>query len=182
MSGFGNQAFGTFSFGSPWTNPNVPNISDFTSFIYENMGVPVSALPLNSQWPQFAFNRAMDLTPYYPQVNALEYVLAVYNCGAHVLLKITPDQPGVPSGILGGPANLGYFATLRGPSPYGFNLIGFLPGVVQASGDVSTNQSLLVADFFKNLTINDLNFILTPWGREFLGYCQDVGPSVWGLT
>jgi hypothetical protein len=74
-----------------------------------------------------------------------------------------------------------FFQTMRGPPPGGFNMLGFVPGVVQASADQGTSSTLLVPEFFKNLTIGDLNFLLTPWGREYLAYAQDFG-DLWGMS
>jgi len=153
-----------------WTNPTTPNLADFTIFVQTSMGIPLSALSPTSVWIGYAFNRAMDLVLQVPTVNALEYVLAVYNCGGHILLKIAPDLPGQT-----------YFVSARAGGNTGFNLVGFTPGVVSGSSDQGTSQSLTTPEGFKNLTIGDLDFMKTPWGRDYLAYAQDFG-SLWGLS
>lgn len=74
-----------------------------------------------------------------------------------------------------------YFAKLRGPAPGGFALNSLIPGVVVAAGDQGTSGSFVVPESLKNLTVNDLQFLQTPYGRNFIGYCQDFGP-LWGLS
>jgi hypothetical protein len=153
-----------------WVNPAAPNLPDFTSFVQDSMGVPVSALPASSPWFGYAFNQAMALVIQVATVTAIEYVLAVYNCGGHILIRITPDQPGQS-----------YFQTLRGPGAGGFNLSGFTSGIVSGSSDQGTSQTLVVPEGFKNLTFGDLDFVKTPWGRQYLSYAQDFG-TIWGLS
>lgn len=72
-----------------------------------------------------------------------------------------------------------FWSRLRGPQ--GYKLSSFAPGVVQSTSDEGTSVGFLVSDAFKNLTISDLQFMNTPWGRAFLGYCQNFAP-IWGLT
>lgn len=144
----------------PWINPSAPNIADFLLFIGNSMQIPTSALPANSPWPQYALNRALDLVLNIPTVNALEYVIACYMCAGHILLRITPDQAGQT-----------YFATAR----QSFGLLQFIPGAISTASDQGTSDSLVVPDQFKNLTVGDLNFLATPYGREYLSYAQDFG-------
>ena len=153
-----------------WSNPAAPNLADFTLFIENSLEIPTGALPANSPWLGYAFNQAMALVLQVPTVTAIEYVLAVYNCGAHILIKITPDQPG-----------LSYFKNLRGNGPTGYGLLALTPGVVASSSDQGTSQTLTSPEAFKNLTLGDLDFIRTPWGRSYLAYAQDFG-TIWGLS
>jgi hypothetical protein len=155
------------SSGQAWTDPNTPNLADFTSFIYNNVGVPVAALPLGSQWPGFAFTQTMAMVSFYPTVTPIEYVLAVYNCGAHILLRITPDQVGQT-----------FFADARKT----FKVLSPETGIIQSSSDEGTSNSFAVGQGMQNLTIGDLNFYTTPYGREYLAYAMDGGPGLWGLT
>ena len=153
-----------------WTNPAAPNLADFTVFVETSMAIPVSALPANSPWIGYAFTQAMALVLQVPTVTPIEYVLAVYNCGGHLLLGMAPD-----------PAGQNYFAMARSGNGVGFNLIGLTPGVVATASDQGTSGNLVVPDAFKNLTIGDLDFIKTPWGRRYLAYAQDFG-TIWGLS
>jgi hypothetical protein len=167
VSGFGNQEFGAGPFGASWTNPHCPNLTDFESFVYNNMEIPVAALPLGSQWPGFAFAQAKALVPWYPTVVAVGYVLAVYNCAGHILLKITPDQTG---GC--------FFKDNRAAMKLNEPEIG----IIQSSSDEGTSNSFVIGDQLKNLTIGDLSFMRTPYGREYLAYAGDAGPGIWGLS
>lgn len=149
-----------------WTNPTVPNLPDFLVFIANNMQIPVSALPANSPWPGYAFNQAMNTVLTVSGVASLDYVLAVYNCGGHILLAITPDQTGQT-----------YFAGQRAA----FDMLGVSNGMIAASSDQGTSNTFATPEGFKNLTVRDLDFMRTPWGRWYLGYAQDYG-SIVGLT
>jgi hypothetical protein len=68
------------------------------------------------------------------------YQFAVYNLAASNLINFAQDQPGQT-----------YFADLRTK----WNINGFVSGVIQSSGDVSTNQSLVVQEAAKNFTLAD---------------------------
>ena len=165
VSGFGNAGFGVEDFGTAWIDPCIPNLTDFTNFVYSNAEVPEAALPLGSPWLSYAFNKAMALVYFVPQVAALEYVWAVYNCGTHILFKITPDQPGQT-----------FFKDTRKD----WKLLQIEIGVIQSSSDEGTSQSFAIGDGMKNMTIGDLNFYKSPYGREYLAYAQDAGPNIWG--
>ena len=153
-----------------WTNPNAPNLTDYTTFVQDSMGISTTYLPSNSPWLGYAFNQGMARTVFIPCVTPIEYVLAVYNCAGHLQIEITPDQTGQ-----------NYFQTLRGNGAGGFGLVSPISGVVSASSDEGTSQTLAVPQALQNLTIADLQFTKTPWGRSWLAYGQDFG-SAWGVT
>lgn len=159
---------------SGFITPSTPNIADYTTFL-QNIGMNTTVLPANSPWIGYAFDQAVTLTNSYGQFGSaacyggvsapnISYTLAVYNCGAHIQIKITPDQTGQT-----------FFTGLRSPPPNGYGLVQFVPGVVDTAGDQGTDAGLVVADFFKNITLMDLNFLLTPYGREYLAYAQQYG-------
>ena len=127
---------------------------------------PPTVNTASSPWPGFAFTQAVALVLNLPTVTAIEYVLAVDNCGGHILLKITPDQPGQT-----------YFADARAQ----FQMLAFTPGVIASSGDEGTSQSFQVIESLKNLTVGDLNFLTTPWGREYVAFAQSFG-EICGLS
>lgn len=77
----------------------------------------------------------------------------------------------------GGMASETYFATLRRQ----FNLTGFVSGVISASNDESTGQSILNPDFMKGLTLGNLQNLKTPYGRQYLAFAQDYG-QIWGVS
>jgi hypothetical protein len=74
--------------------------------------------------------------------------------------------------------NLAFFKNLRQQ----FNLLSFIPGIVTSASDQGTQASLTVPDAFKNLTMQDLDLIKTPWGRAYLFYAQKAGPTVVGVS
>ncbi|WP_455387436.1 hypothetical protein [Petrachloros mirabilis] len=95
------------------------------------------------------------------------YVLAVYNLGTHQLLKIAQDQP-----------NQTFFTTIRQT----YRLTSLVPGPVMASADQATSETLVVPEFFKTLTLSELDLLKTPYGRDYLGYAQMYGPTIVGAT
>lgn len=96
--------------------------------------------------------------------------------GTNTFTYPMPTNPGASTSP--GLFNLVFFSQLRQQ----FNLLGFVAGVVQTSTDQGTSTTLAVPDFFKNLTLDDLDFIKTPWGRAYKAYEQKAGPTVIGLT
>lgn len=150
-----------------FADPTQPNLADFTTFVY-SQGVPLDDLPSNSQYLQWAFTVALDTALPAPcNLPGIIYVLAVYNMAMHRLLKIAQDIP--PST---------FFTDQRST----FKLMAFVSGVIQSSTDNGTGNSLVVPDFFKTLTMQDMDLLKTPWGREYLAYAQQYGPNVVGVT
>jgi hypothetical protein len=87
-----------------------------------------------------------------------------------------PLQPTTPTAF----GNVGYtlFQNTRTASKMG----QFAPGVVSSSGDVGTSASLLNPEFFKNLTLMDLQLVKTIYGRRYLTISQAYGPTIWALS
>lgn len=155
--------------------PLTPNLTDFTTFLTTSVQIPSAALPTNSPWIGYAFNQAMD---YCPSLGGgVIYTLAVYNCGTALLFLITPDQTGQT-----------YFADARNSAPStnfpngGFGLNVPRTGLVDASADESTSSHLVAPKWAAGLTVGQLGFYATPYGRQYLSYIQSYGPSVVGLT
>lgn len=119
-----------------------------------------------SVWASYAFNQAMALTNSVPTITPLMYVLAVYNGAGHILLTIAPDQPG-----------LVYFQTARTD----FKLLQPQIGIITSSSDEGTSNSFAVGDGMRNMSMTDLDFYRSPYGRAWLQYTQDFG-GVFGLT
>ena len=95
--------------------------------------------------------------------------------GASAFAYAVSANPGAFS--QGGTASETYFATLRRQ----FNIGGFRAGVISASNDESTGESILNPEFMKTLTLGNLQNLKTPWGRQYLAFAQDLG-SVWGIS
>ena len=153
-----------------WSNPTTPNLPDYTLFVQNVMGVSVVYLPATSPFLGYAFDRALNLV-LQVAAGGFDYTWAVYNCAGHIQIAITPDQ--VVSGV-----GYTYFQDMRK------SLDILLPsfGVVSSSSDESTSTTLATPDALRNLTIEDLGFMRTPWGRTYLSYAQDYGPTIWGLS
>lgn len=121
-----------------------------------------------SPWPVYALQGALDRVILPPPCMAgIEYTLAVYNCAGHLLLTMIPPQPGQPQ-----------FPEIR--HKLGLEVGNF--GVVQSASDQATSTSLAVPDALKQLTLDDLGFTQTIYGRRYLGYNQDFGPNIFGIT
>ena len=138
----------------------------FLAFI-RAQGITTADLPDASAYVDSSMALAIEIV-YTPMQAAspLMYDNAVYNLGMSNLVEFAPDQTGRTT-----------FKDLR----KNYNINGFIPGVVQSSGDEGTNTSMLVPDFMKNLTMADLQYIKTPWGRTYMGIAQRIGP-LWGRT
>lgn len=149
-----------------WANPNAPNLPDFLLFLTDSVQIPAAALPSNSPWPGYAFNRAVNIVMTVPTMPGLEYTMAVYNLATHFVMKITPDQPMQT-----------YFAGMRDT----FKLLAPSSGVIASTSDEGSSNSFAVPPNLTNLTIGDLDYFKTPWGRDYLSYAQDFG-SIAGLS
>jgi len=114
-----------------------------------------------------AYNVAIDIVNTYLACGpSYIYKLAVYNLAGSNLLNFAQDTP--PST---------YFADIRKQ----LNISGFVSGIVQSASDVSTSESMLIPDFFKELTLADLQYTKDPYGRQYLAFAQRFG-SLWGLS
>ena len=154
-----------------------PTFAGFVTFVYEVMGVPQAALPAASQTMADAYEVAVALVnPQLKGVPGPIYRLCVYNLGGDYIINWAPDTGGYlyPTD---NPDGLGYFAFLRKQ----WNITGFVPGVVIATADEGTSESLEVPEQLKELTIANLQNLKTPWGRAYLGYAQSVG-TLWGIS
>lgn len=119
-----------------------------------------------SPFPGYALNDAIDRVISVPGVSAVGYTMACYNCAAHILLGILPAQEGTPI-IPEARKRLGYRSG------------NF--GVVASAGDQGTSESLAIPDALKQLTLDDLQFIQTPWGRAYVAWNQAFG-DIFGLS
>lgn len=135
-------------------------------FVQDSMQIDPILLPDDSPYYGYAFNQAIATVLSVPSCGGIDYTLAVYNCGGHILLRITPDQP-----------QRTFFQDTRGK----YAMLQPSVGVVQSASDDGTANTIAVPKALQELTIGDLGFMKTPWGREYLSYAQDFG-GIWGLT
>ncbi|GGA00433.1 hypothetical protein [Dyella caseinilytica] len=108
---------------------------------------------------------------------------AIYNgcfcmtvTGAETFTYQIESNPGAVTAV--GMFNMLFFASAR----KAFELNQLVAGPVQSTGDQGTDTTLAVADFWKTLTLEDLDLIKTKWGRAYLSYAQKAGPTVVGIS
>ena len=151
-----------------FANPTTPNLADFNLFLTDQVGISSTVLPSTSPYPGYALDQAIDLVPCLPPAGIL-YTLAAYNGATHILFAITPDQEGQT-----------FFATMRSAAGYGLVLPS--TGLVVTTFDQGTGATLAQPKWADGLTIDQLDFFKSPYGRYYLAYLQKSGPTIVGLT
>lgn len=143
------------------------------------MGITTLQLPDASPTISVAFAVALEIVnEVINEVSPLMYTLAVYNlAGSNVLNYAQDPIPTVPYPP-DSDSTVGFFAYTRQQ----LNMLGFVSGVVAASADESTSDSLVVPEAFKEFTLMNLQMIKDPYGRQYLAIAQDYGPAAWGLS
>lgn len=144
-----------------------PTLAGFILFIRNQMGINTSDLPDAAPVIEMAYAVALEIVNLQlAQASPLIYTLAVYNLGGDNIINFAPNNP--PST---------FFTDTRA----NFNIASFAPGVVGAAADNSTSDSLLNPEFMKEFTMADLQYLKTPWGRQYLAFAQRVG-TLWGVS
>ncbi len=148
-----------------------PTAAGFSTFVFQIMGVPATALPSDAPVITAAFNAAANwVNPMIGCLNPYDGMYAVYNLAADRLARWAPDGTGSD------PTSTA-FATMR----KNLGLNSFVAGVVGSAADVSTSDALVVPDWFKNITLADIQDLGTPWGRAYLAIAQQMG-TLWGIS
>lgn len=132
---------------------------------YRLAGYTGTAAQVPDDSPSFtlAYGGAVEwVNPDIACVTPNLYTVAVYNLGASFLVNYGTES---------------VFAEFR--EEYGLN--NFKAGVITGAGDNSTSAQRLVPDFFKDLSLADLQMLQDPWGRRYLMIAQQFG-SLWGLS
>lgn len=129
------------------------------------MGINSTILPDGASVIAFAYNYAINtcnpiLAAMPSTPDEFMYVTAVYNLGADTLLTWAPDQPGQD-----------YFANYQKQ----YQLQTLIPGVVKDARDESTFSSLQTPNFFKTISLQNLQNLKTPYGRQYLQIAQSLG-------
>lgn len=93
----------------------------------------------------------------------MRYVMAVYNLALHIWVVNGDDLPGQA-----------FFTNTRAS----MKLLEFTGGVVLASNDETTGNTLAVVDGYKKLPIYALDYHKTPWGIRYQAYAIRNGSSV----
>ena len=144
-----------------------PTLIGFSNWVYNEMGVPVTALPTTSNYIGWAFNAALEIViPELQTVSPLMYMLAVYNLASDNLINWAQDVPGST-----------YFANLRTK----FDINSVVPGVITSVGDNGTSTGLATPEWMKNLALAQLQNLKTPWGVAYLSIAQRAGMT-WGVS
>lgn len=153
-------------------------LAGYQTFLNNYVKIPTYALPSNS--PSILMTLAIAEATVNPAIciangspnSSLGYTgdglyqLAVYNLATDFLINFAQDQPGQD-----------YFTQLR----KSFTINDFVPGVISASNDESTGETLLTPEFMSQFTLSDLQRLKTPYGRRYLEIAQSFG-TAWGLS
>jgi hypothetical protein len=151
-----------------------PTLAGYLLFIRNWMKITTGQLPDDSLYIPASFNFAKMMVnpkmavvpspdPSYPNL----YAIAVYNLAGDRLVNFAVDQDGET-----------VFTDLRDKC----NLAGFVSGIISSSSDETSSQSMVVAKAMETLTFFDLQTMKTPWGRAYMGFAQQMGPTDWGMS
>ncbi|ABP59719.1 hypothetical protein [Enterobacter sp. 638] len=139
------------------------SLSGFIEFVRTDMGITTAQVPDNSPSLSMAYGGATEwVNQEIEMVMPNMYGIAVYNLGASFLVNYGTES---------------VFSDLR--KTLGLN--NFKAGVITGAGDNATSAQRLVPDFFKELSLADLQMLQDPWGRRYLMIAQQFG-SLWGLS
>jgi hypothetical protein len=165
-----------------------PTLTGFIWFLQNIVGISTTYLPSDAPVISWCYdlsinevNQVFQLVPTWaPPGQTQVYTQMVYNLGAHDVILLAPDvspppTPPYMTSPTGQP--IGFFEYMR--EKFGLNTL--VPGVVTQTFDAGTGTTLTVAESLKNLTIEDLGLLQTPWGRTYLGQAMKWNQP-WGLS
>lgn len=139
------------------------SLSGFIEFVRSDMGITPDQVPDDSQSFSLAYGGAVEwVNPDIACVMPNLYSVAVYNLGASFLINYGTEA---------------VFADIREK----LKLNDFTAGVISGASDNATSAQKLVPDFFKDLSLADLQMLKDPWGRRYLMIAQQFG-SLWGSS
>lgn len=151
-----------------FVDPTKPSLADYLIFIRDGMGISAAYLPDDSLWIDATYNIALEkVNEVINRASPRIYTLMVYNYAADRLINYAADPDGQC-----------FFQDLR----KGFNINSQTMGMIQSSSDQGTSQSLLNPDWMRKMTLTNLEMMKTPYGRTYLGFAQEYGQVIWGLT
>jgi hypothetical protein len=150
------------------TVPNTtPTVADFEAWCRSVMGISTTVMPTNDPGFALAFAFSQAMVPIQmAQLDAVIYTYTVYNLGGSYILQWQQDQ-----------TNQTFFAAAR--TAYGIN--NFVAGVISASNDESTGETLAVGEGLQNLDLLSLQAIKNPYGRQAMAWIQALGTN-WGIN
>lgn len=139
------------------------SLSGFIEFVRTDIGITAAQVPDDSPSISLAYGGAVEwVNPDIEVVMPLFYATAVYNLAASFLVNY-----GIESALADAREKL--------------KLNDFTAGVIAGASDNATSAQRLVPDFFKDLSLADLQMLKDPWGRRYLMIAQQFG-SLWGLS
>jgi hypothetical protein len=145
-----------------------PCVADYTEFLYKVVGIPEEILPSPNVQITETFHLALDIVnEALAHASTTIYALAVYNLGADRLINYGMD-----------PDDQSFFKDAR--SKFRTNEVSV--GVAAAVGDQGTSLGILNPEQMKLFTLQDLQTLKTPYGRQYMAFAQMYGRSLWGLT
>lgn len=154
-----------------------PTLAGFIAWARVEMGITTDQLPDDSVWWGYAFNVAIDVVNLaICQASPTIYMLAVYNLAASNLVEFAQDPVGSEPFKQYNNQPLTFFSYARAV----WNINGYVSGTITSASDESTSSSLIVPDYSKNLTLADLQYMKTPYGRQYLAFAQRYG-TLWGM-
>jgi hypothetical protein len=144
-----------------------PNVTDYTTFLYEVVGIPAVNLPSTAPIIAMSLQIATDIvSKAILFASADMYVLAVYNLAADRLFNFASDVEGQT-----------YFDDYRKK----WKILSLSVGVPAAASDQGTSVGLLNPESLKGLTLANLQNLKTPMGRDYLQIAQSLG-AIWGVS
>lgn len=152
---------------APFQTQKTPNVTDLYTFLTTVAGVPTTALPADSPYLAWALSYAEEMTLLALRLVGQDfYCFAVYCLATSFLLNWCPDQPGQT-----------FFTKARAD----MKLTSFTPGVVNSAADQGTSDGLLSPEFMQGLTMQNLQALSDPFGRQWLAMSMENGP-IWGIS
>lgn len=107
------------------------------------------------------------VNPVLQSVSAQIYLLAVYNLAADRLINFAQDVP-----------DQSYFLDLRTT----LRLTNVSVGVSSSVNDQGTAVGILNPEQMKFFTLQDLQTLKTPYGRQYMAFAQMYGRTTWGVS
>lgn len=121
-----------------------------------------------SAYLAWSFTQAMGtILDNPPGLTIMIWILAAYNLGMHFLIRIAQDVP-----------RQTFFQDLRTT----FKIGSFAAGVIANASDEGTSAALVVPEAFKRLSLGNIEHLKTPYGRQYLEFIQQYGPTIVGVS
>lgn len=152
------------------------DLASFQVFLTDVAGIDAATLPVDSPVIAQSYNAALATVNQNFLGLPLQYDFAVYNLATDLILNFALDQPNAQP-MKGSNPPTPFFAWYRRQ----LNVAGFVGGVVNATSDQGTSQSMQLPEMMEYLTFSDLQRIKTPFGRAYLAIIGDQG-NLWGLS